>query len=295
MRVALILVPYDLGRERVGTGRGPEAYVQGGAVEALRERGHDVAVTTVERPSPFTEELDAVITVNQALARAVTAAAASDRLPLVVAGNCNASLGLRAGLLAAGAPAGLPVVWFDAHGDFNTPATTVTGYLDGMPLAMLTGAAHPETWLRLGGRAVAEDLVVHLGARELDPAEAVALDGSRVRVVAPAAADGRLEAALAAALEGLPGGGPATGAGARPPLQLHVDLDVLDPRLAPGVSFPSPNGLTPTQLRRALAVVGRHFTPAGLTLSSYLPERDDGGASTLQAGIDVLVTVADLA
>ena len=295
MRVALVLVPYDLGRERVGTGRGPEAYVDGGAVEALRERGHEVAVVTVVRPSPFREELDAVLAVNREVARAVAAAVASDRLPLVVAGNCNASLGLRAGLQAAGAPPDLPVVWCDAHGDFNTPATTVTGYLDGMPLAMLTGAAHPQAWAQLGGRAVAEELVVHLGARELDPAEAVALERSRVRVVTPAAADGQLEAALTAALEGLPGGALAAPRPPRPPLQLHVDLDVLDPRLAPGVSFPSPNGLTPTQLRRALAVVGRRFAPAGLTLSSYLPERDDGGASTLQAGIDVLVTVADLA
>jgi len=104
VRVALVLVPYDLGRERVGTGRGPEAYVDGGAVEALRERGHEVAVVTVVRPSPFREELDAVLAVNREVARAVAAAVASDRLPLVVAGNCNASLGLRAGLQAAGAP-----------------------------------------------------------------------------------------------------------------------------------------------------------------------------------------------
>ena len=161
MRVSLIAVPYDLGRADVGTGLGPAAYLKAGAAETLRARGHEVEVVTVRRSAPFTDELQAVLDVDEAVAVAVDDAVISGSLPLVVAGNCNVALGVHAGLQRSRG-AGTALVWLDAHGDFNTPVTSETGYLDGMPLAMLCGRAHRE--------AVASELTLDAARRGDDRA-----------------------------------------------------------------------------------------------------------------------------
>ena len=302
MDLTLVAVPYDLGREGVGSGRGPTAYLEGGAVEALRARGHDVEVVTARRSAPFGSELAAVLDVDAAVAALVAMAAAEGRLPLVLAGNCNVTLGVRAGLLAAGADGDpvrgrLATIWLDAHGDFNTPETTATGYLDGMPLAMLTGRAFPETWASLGREPQSELLTLHAGGRDLDPAEADALAASRVTVVSGAEVRERgLGEALAPALDELAaraGGAMHTGTG-RPPAHLHVDIDVLDPAVAPAVGFPSPGGFTLAELLAALEMTGARFALKALSLTSFAPESAVGGG-TLEGGITVLATAAEVA
>jgi arginase len=295
--LTLIAVPYDLGREGVGSGHGPGAYIEGGAAEALRDRGHAVEVVTAQRTGPFVDELHAVLAVDAAVAELVTDALAHGRLPLVLAGNCNVTLGVRAGLLAAGAHGpDVATVWLDAHGDFNTPETSASGYLDGMPLAMLTGRAFPETWQRLGGYACDEALVVHAGGRDLDPAEADALSLSRIAVVSGAEIGYRgLGEALAPALDDLVKRmGEGGHHGARPKVHLHVDIDVLDPTLAPAVGFPSPGGLTVAELLAAVEMTGGRFHLRALSLTSFDPEAGDR-AKTLRAGLSVLTTAASAA
>jgi arginase len=93
VKVTLIAVPYDLGRERLGSGRGPETYLENGAENALRGAGNDVEIAIVQRTAPFAGELEAVLDVNAVLATHVWQAVARGRLPLVLAGNCNATLG----------------------------------------------------------------------------------------------------------------------------------------------------------------------------------------------------------
>jgi len=291
VRIALIAVPYDLGREDVGSGRGPSAYLKAGAAEMLRARGHDVAVVTVQRQAAFSNELQAVLDVDDAVAAAVEAAVRDDSFPLVVAGNCNAAVGVRAGLQRGGA-ADAALVWLDAHGDFNTPATTETGYLDGMPLAMLCGRAHREAVKNeLGSEPLDETAVVHAGGREFDRREEALLAASGVRVVqggdlrdsGPAVALDPVLGKLAE--ERRPADGP-------PPAHLHVDLDVLDPAAAPGVAFPSPHGLTAAQLLEAVDLVRRRFALAAVTVASFTPSRDDDAGTTLAAGLAVLQRVS---
>ena len=302
MDLTLIAVPYDLGREGVGSGRGPTAYLEGGAAAALRDRGHDVEVVTARRSAPFGSELEAVLDVDAAVAALVAAAAEDGRLPLVLAGNCNVTLGVRAGLLAARVDGDrvhgrLSTIWLDAHGDFNTPETSETGYLDGMPLAMLTGRAFPEAWARLGGEPQAESLTVHAGGRDLDPAEADALAASRITVVSGAEVRERgLGEALAPALDelaGRAGDGPRYLTGP-PPSQLHVDIDVLDPSVAPAVGFPSPGGFSLAELLAAIEMTGARFDIRALSLTSFTPE-SAGGRGTLECGISVLATAAGVA
>jgi len=295
MRISLIAVPYDLGRADVGSGRGPGAYLKAGAAEALRARGHEVEVVTVRREPPFQDELQAVLAVDTALADAVERALFDDALPLVVGGNCNVTLGVQAGLQRGGA-ADAALVWLDAHGDFNTPVTTETGYLDGMPLAMLCGRAYRDAVAReLDADALPESSVLHAGGRDFDREERASLLASDVRVV-----EGRElrehgpATALAPALDvlarerreawGLDADEP-------PPAHLHVDIDVLDPAAAPGVAFPSPRGLSAAQLLEAIDLVRERFGLIAVTLTSFTPSRDEGG-TTLAAGLAVLQRVS---
>jgi len=295
VRISLIAVPYDLGRADVGSGRGPGAYLKAGAAEALRARGHDVDVVTVRREARFSNELQAVLAVDDAVATEVEAALRRDSFPLVAAGNCNAALGVRAGL-QRGDAAEAALVWLDAHGDFNTPTTTETGYLDGMPLAMLCGRAYREqTTEVLGMTAVDEAAVLHAGGRELDREEETSLAASPILVVDGRELRGRGPAeALAPALDALAAeraaavdaatDGPAAA-------HLHVDLDVLDPAAAPGVTFPSPRGLSAGQLLECIDLVRERFALAAVTVASYTPARDDDAGTTLAAGLAVLQRV----
>ena len=171
MRIALFQVPYHLGREGAGVALAPAAYAAAGLAGRLEADGHDVAVLPVRRPRPFTAELDAVVDVNTALANAVEHAADEGRAPVIAGGNCNTAIGATAGLRRHACP-DLGLVWLDAHGDLNTPTTSPSGFLDGMPLAMITGHACPgEVWGRLGGPPLDDDRAVHLGARDLDAGE----------------------------------------------------------------------------------------------------------------------------
>ena len=295
MRVTLISVPYDLGRADVGSGRGPAAYLEAGAAEALRARGHELDVMTARRSAPFRDELQAVLDVDAAVATAVADALARESLPLVLAGNCNAALGVRAGLQRRGGRGDEALVWLDAHGDFNTPATTETGYLDGMPLAMLCGRAYRDAVTgALGLTPLDESAVVHAGGRELDHDEAASLAASEVRVVDGAALRDRGPAsALEATFAGLAGARVEAGTDAREvrPVHLHVDLDVLDPGAAPGVTFPSPGGLSAAQLLEVVDLVRARFTVSAVTVTSFTPELDDDSGTTLTAGLAVIHAV----
>ena len=168
MNIQLIQVPYDSGHKIVRTGRGPDHFLQRGADQILRARGHKVEVRRIEASTPFTTEISTAFELNRMLAESVRFAVTNQMLPIVLAGNCNCCLGAIAGI----DPERLGIVWFDAHGDFNTPETTVSGFLDGMGLAMAAGWC----WRSLlgtipGYKPIPEANIVHVGARDLDVEE----------------------------------------------------------------------------------------------------------------------------
>jgi arginase len=171
------------------------------------------------------------------LQQAIAGAVARAARPLLLSGDCPTALGAVAGLQRRYRD--LAVVWLDAHGDFNTPAITVSGYLGGMPLAMLTGREPGLFCDALRLRPVADTSVVLADARDLDPAERDALTASQVRRVP---AD---PAAITSALAGL----------GRTPVYLHLDVDVIDSALLPGLRWPSGPGPSLTQIEECLAAV----------------------------------------
>jgi arginase len=171
------------------------------------------------------------------LHRAVADAVAGAARPLLLSGDCLAGLAMAAGLQRRHRE--FAVVWLDAHGDFNTPAITVSGYLAGMSLALLTGRA-PELFADpLGLRPVPEHNIVLADARDLDPAERDALAASQVRHI-PATAS-----AFRAALAGLRG----------LPVYLHVDVDIMDSTEVSGLRFPSGPGPTLSDIEKCLTAI----------------------------------------
>jgi arginase len=190
------------------------------------------------------------------LHQAVADAAARAARPLLLSGDCPTALGAVAGLQRRHRD--VAVVWLDAHGDFNTPAITISGYLGGMPLAVLTGRAPELFGDALGLRPVADTDVVLADARDLDPAERDALTVSQVRRVP---AD---PAAIASALGGL----------GRTPVYLHLDVDVIDSEQLPGLRFPSGPGPSVTQIEECLAAVcATADVRAACIACAWLPDR----------------------
>ena len=189
---------------------------------------------------------------HQAAADAVALAAR----PLVLSGDCPTARAAVAGLQRRHRD--LAVVWLDAHGDFNTPAISTSGYLGGMALAMLTGRTPGLFGDALGLRPVADTSVVLADARDLDPAERDALTDSQVRRV-PADPD-----AITSALDGL----------GRTPVYLHLDVDVIDSAQLPGLRFPSGPGPSLTQIEECLAAAcaTADVTAAGIACA-WLPDR----------------------
>lgn len=196
------------------------------------------------------------------LRQAVADAVARTARPLVLSGDCPVAVGVVAGLQRRHDD--VAVVWLDAHGDFNTPAITISGYLGGMALGMLTGRTPELIGDELGLRPVPDASIVLAGGRDLDPAERDALTASQVRRVP---AD---PAAITAALGDLP-------------VYLHLDIDVIDSEQLPGLRFPSGPGPSLTQIENCLAAVcaAADVAAAGIACA-WLPDRV-GDPSTRQA------------
>jgi arginase len=240
-RTSLILVPYHLGRTGEGSPRGVTVLAE----TLTDERVYEVAVAV---DSEATNEIAASMDVIRALAETVRA---TDGFPFVLAGNCSSALGTVTGL---GGEVG--VVWLDAHGDFNTPETTRSGFFDGMGLAMLTGAG----WdgLRSGLVTVPEDHVVHVGGRDFDPGEETRFERSAVTLVRRPPVDDALDALRNRVSE----------------VYVHVDLDVLDPSVGRANSLAVDDGLFVRDLEEIVDAIAARFEIRAAGLTWYEPDCD---------------------
>src|SRR4051794_22929960 len=193
----LIALPFHNGLPDVGMGLGVRALVDELGLAA------DV-VPAVDASQP---EVRRTIELDRRLAERVRAAVAGGAFPLVLAGNCNSSLGTVGGVGAAG----VGVVWFDAHADFDTPEDNVSGFFDVMALSTLTGSA----WQAQRAKVcdpVEESSVVLAAVRDLEPYQRSRIEASRL-LLAPGALEGFEDALDALAVSRV---------------YLHLDLDALD-------------------------------------------------------------------
>lgn len=215
-------------------------------VKAIRESGfaRQIGAPWLDlAPSPAGDE-DPVVTVNRALAAAVKMN--NEHVPIIFAADCTSAIGTLKGL-------NLPdpgVIWFDAHGDFNTPETSPSGFLGGMPLAMLVGRGDQAIMRGVGLAPVAEHRILLTDARDLDPAEGVALRASRLT---------HLRGVGDLLHAPLPAG----------PLYIHLDVDVVDIAEMPAMSYPAPGGPSLDTVEAVVRRIGRDGRIAGILVSLW--------------------------
>jgi arginase len=265
--IQILLVPYDVERPDTPMARGARGLLENSLPERLREVGWEVLVKEIAIPENL-GKLQAVTGIARGIAERVEQADAEGRFPLVLSGGCLASLGVVAGLQRRGHE--VAAVWIDAHGDGNTPETSPSGYWDGMALASLCGLSLPDVREGLGLRSLDPGAVVHLGGRSFDPEETGNFRRLGIPRVPPEGIAGeetreRLRRCAAGRS-----------------LYLHVDVDGIDPRDAPAVGFPEPDGARLADLLRC-----REALPpaAALTLSALSFDRaePEAAARTVEA------------
>ena len=271
---ALLGVPlYTLSRYR-GMGDAPGALREAGLAGAF-EPATDFGDVEIPR---LREDLAEGKTRNlshfrDATSRIFSATKALKQGPLLIlGGECSGTVGAMAGLTEVyGGRAGM--LWLDAHGDFNVPDTSPSGYIGGMCLAMACGMV---PGLDLGtGQApppLAGERLVHLGSRALDPAEVAAFNSSPAR--------------LFTAQQVKKTGAAEVGEEAARHLDnrsdwiaCHLDVDVIDPGLIPSVNYPTPGGLT---MGESSAIIGKLIGTGKLRvieLAAYDPSKDTRAAS----------------
>jgi arginase len=273
-RVAVLGAALDLGAGRRGVDMGPSAIRYAGLDQRLGragievdDRGNVQAALAETRGSGSEKArfLDEILETCARVAQEVRRAREQGLLPLVLGGDHSVALGTLAGLAEANGPGG--VLWFDAHGDLNTPETSPSGNVHGMPLAAalgLCGAAFQRDGLRLP--ALDPRHVALIGVRSLDPGEQELVREHGLTVYTISDVDRRgvepiVHEALARVADAAF-------------LSVSVDLDVVDPEFAPGVGNPVRGGLSYREAHLAMELVAEGAQLDALEIVEVNPIRD---------------------
>lgn len=279
IEVALIAVPFDLDKHAQGMGKAPAALFKAGLVEQLAARHIHVRRAVVLADDLGSGDMLARVgRLQTKVAEVVSEALRARLLPVILGGDCCNALGVWRGIERGMPTLTAGVVWFDAHGDWNTEETSPSGYLGGMPYAALCGYGNVALRQAVGIRYPAlPQLCALVGVRDLDVPEKALLDTTAVAVVGAAQARKDYSAAVnnLTVIDGL---------------YLHFDVDVLDLRVAPGVDYPSPGGLSIEEAANIVREVTANNPVLAISLTAINPDRDPDG-KTVQAGIDVLLNV----
>ena len=241
-------------------------------VEAGLGSNPGVSLDTIEvEERPF--ELGTTIKVLRCISEKVKLAAQDHCFPMLLAGGCISTVGALAGLNSD--PAG--VIWFDAHADFNTPETTLSGFIDGMALAAACGRCWRNLTASIPGfHPLPERNLVLIGARHFDPDERQALHGSEIGYLDTLRLRAQgWEESLAATVRKLP-----------ERVYLHVDLDVLDRSQGVVNEYSCPGGLTLRELLHSIRLIGQQRALVGAAITAYDPAVDRDGKAA-NAGIAV--------
>ena len=280
MNIQIIQVPYDSGHKSIRMGRGPEHLLRHRVDQILRDCGHQVSSYRIESNASFTTEIGTAFELNRLLAERISSAISSKMFPIVLAGNCNSCLGTIAGI----GQSRLGIVWFDAHGDFNTPETSVSGCLDGMGLAMAAGRCWRSLLRTIPGLSpIPEANILHIGSRDLDPEEARLLRQSEIKVITPLQKGRGVRKAMDIAFNKL--------RNKVTKIYLHVDMDVLDTGEALPNHLAVPGGLSVDVVEEAVGMIKERFEVCASAITSFDPDYDKDD-KVLGAGIRIIKAFA---
>ena len=253
-KVRIIGVPMDLGQNRRGVDMGPSALRYAGLQARLERLGYEVIDHgNVNVPNPEEEiaeggnrRLQSVSTVCKNIYKIGRQCFQENEFPLFLGGDHSISIGTVSAVAEDG-PVG--VIWVDAHGDYNTPDSSPSGNIHGMPVATLIGDG-PDELVNIGsvGAKLKPTQIVQVGIRDLDPTERGRLQASGIHVFTMRHLDEMGVARVARqALDRL-----------RHLSRIHIslDMDSLDPDEAPGVGTPVPGGLTYREAHLLMEIFG---------------------------------------
>jgi arginase len=282
--IHVIGVPMDLGSGRRGVDMGPSAIRIAGLGQELRALGHtvvdegDIDLRNVEQlrvGDPHARYLAEITHANRLLAEKVRRVMRKGHFPLVLGGDHSIAAGTVSGIAAFARSRGrtVGVLWVDAHSDINTPATSPSGNVHGMPLAALLGLG-PRALGGLGGRfrKVDPEQVALVGIRSVDEGERAHLRRLGVHVYTMADVDRHgIHVVMEKAIEDV----------TRDTDYLHVsfDLDAVDPSLAPGVGTPVKGGLDYREAHLVMESLAASGAMSSLEMVEVNPILDDRNRS----------------
>lgn len=234
------------------------------ALEGLREIADQS--WEINQPSlPEASTMDRLTVIHTGLADAVESSLAAGNLPVSIAGDCCTSIGILAGIQRSGLDPTL--IWFDAHGDFNTWETSPSGFLGGMPLAMLAGFGEQTLLENQQVRPLSTDRIMLCDARDLDPGEAELVAESGItHLQNPADLIGN-------SLAG--------------PIWVHFDTDVVDPQESPAQNYPAPGGSSSTLIRQVFQYLTGTNQIRMVSVSSWNPDLP-GAEESREVSLDLL-------
>ena len=279
-KTILIGAPIDDGQRRAGCIMGPAAYRVAGIAAAIRDLGHGVddwgdlslpPLGTATCANPAVHSLPQVLGWTEVLADKVDDALSSGALPIILGGDHSLALGTVTGAanFAARADRPLFLLWLDAHSDFHTPETTTSGNLHGTPVAYIAGRSGFAPFPPFP-KPIPADRICLYGIRSVDPAEHAALLRHDIAINDMRVLDERgIVAPLREFLDRVRDAGG----------MLHVSLDVdfLDPAIAPAVGTTVPGGTTFREAHLVMELLHESGLVTSLDLVELNPFLDDRG------------------
>lgn len=278
LRVAVVKNPYSGSRSGPELSNGPGILETKGLLDILANIGCAVEKTATVKLTPE-EEKDYGVwhrlgLANGHLGKIVASNEREGCFTIGLLANCNSLLGMLAGLQHSGQkrrPLKVGLVWIDAHGDFNTPETTLSGMLGGMPVAVSAGLCLTRLRLKSGLEpALPTRYIVMAGVRDTDPLEQELIDRSDIEMIS--VDDIRnLSDNIHRQMKRL--------SSLTDIIYVHVDMDVLDPKEVQGHSLSVPDGPTSKELAAALKLMFQYEKASAFGIASYPAGRDESELS----------------
>lgn len=273
--IDLIGVPLDLGSERMGADMAPNALRYQKFVQHLQHSGLDITdLGNIACPSPeesgqgeqTAKYLEPIARTCQSLAGIVASSVLKQHQIIALGGDHSIAIGSVSGAAQA-LNGSVGLIWIDAHGDLNTPQTTPSGNIHGMPFAVLLGYGD-ERLTSIGGNMppIKSQNSLGIGFKDLDPAERIFIKEHNLPTVF-------INDILAHGLEPVFSGIDHL-IKTTDHIWVSFDLDAVDASQAPGVGMPNKGGLTYREIHAVCEYIGKHCTIAGLDLVEYNPVND---------------------
>ena len=274
----LIAAPYHTGIRNHRVGAGPSRILDNGLLDRLNSLNYTFTSNDIDPVDDFEGEIGRSFEIIRRIATNVSDAAKRGSFPIVLAGNCNAEVGVAAGM--SGSDQAYELIWFDAHSDLDSPDEATSGYFDGMGVSMLTG----ESWRALmatvpGHKPVPLDKVIFCGVRDLSDGQRTKLEKSTARIIYGSTTQrvhyaDRLRELLDRTSESS--------------CLVHIDLDCLDTSIGLANEYAAPGGLAESDLLECLDVIFAKRRPIALTVASFNPDLK-GGERIAEVAMNAIV------